>query len=120
MSGCPVDSIHRGKHLQIVIEDHCIGCGLCASNCPYGNIFMVPNRRRSLEIADPENPDERLMVAQLKAATCDLCDAEGSRSSPRPQCVSACPHEAASRMTGPQLLERMTERRELKYGVDYL
>src|SRR5438552_17653099 len=35
MSGCPVDSIHRGKHLQIVIEDHCIGCGLCASNCPY-------------------------------------------------------------------------------------
>ena len=47
MSGCPVDSIHRGKHLQIVIEDHCIGCGLCASNCPYGNIFMVPNRRRS-------------------------------------------------------------------------
>src|SRR5262249_37676561 len=41
MIGCPVDSIHRGKHNQIVIEDHCIGCGLCATNCPYGNIFMV-------------------------------------------------------------------------------
>ena len=77
MSGCPVDSIHRGKHLQIVIEDHCIGCGLCASNCPYGNIFMVPNLRRSLEVADSDDPVETRMVAQFKAATCDLCDAEG-------------------------------------------
>ena len=56
MSGCPVDSIHRGKHLQIVIEDHCIGCGLCASNCPYGNIFMVPNQRRIVEVLDPTRP----------------------------------------------------------------
>jgi Fe-S-cluster-containing hydrogenase component 2 len=111
MSGCPVDSIHRGKHLQIVIEDHCIGCGLCASNCPYGNIFMVPNRRRSMEVPDPDDPGETTRIAQLKAATCDLCDAEGDRSAPKPQCVASCPHEAASRMTGPQLLERVIERR---------
>ena len=116
MSGCPVDSIHRGKHLQIVIEDHCIGCGLCASNCPYGNIFMVPNRRRSLEIADSDEGVERRMVAQLKAATCDLCDAEGLRSAPKPQCVASCPHEAAARMTGPQLLARVTERRDRGFG----
>ncbi len=110
MSGCPVDSIHRGKHLQIVIEDHCIGCGLCASNCPYGNIFMVPNRRRVIEVADADHPGERTMVAQLKAATCDLCDAEGERSSPKPQCVASCPHEAASRVSGPELLELVTAR----------
>jgi Fe-S-cluster-containing hydrogenase component 2/CRP-like cAMP-binding protein len=110
MSGCPVDSIHRGKHLQIVIEDHCIGCGLCASNCPYGNIFMVPNRRRSIEAPHPDYPGKTTMVAQLKAATCDLCDAKGVRSAPAPQCVASCPHEAASRVSGSELLRLVTER----------
>ncbi|MGZ4983488.1 MAG: cyclic nucleotide-binding domain-containing protein, partial [Chthoniobacterales bacterium] len=118
MSGCPVDSIHRGKHLQIVIEDHCIGCGLCASNCPYGNIFMVPNRRRVVEVLDAKNPRATKRIAQLKAATCDLCDAEGNRSSPKPQCVSSCPHEAASRLTGPQLLQSVIQRREERFGDD--
>jgi Fe-S-cluster-containing dehydrogenase component len=46
-------------------------------------------------------------VAQLKATNCDFCDAAGERSSPRPACVAACPHDAAFRMTGPQLLERV-------------
>lgn len=40
MIGCPVGSIHRGNNRQIVIEDWCIGCGLCANNCPYGSIQM--------------------------------------------------------------------------------
>ena len=118
MAGCPVDSIHRGKHLQIVIEDHCIGCGLCASNCPYGNIFMVPNQRRRMEVPDPDDPDETMMIAQLKAATCDLCDAEGNRSAPKPQCVASCPHEAAARITGPQLLKRVAERRARRFDAD--
>jgi len=40
MIGCPVGSIRRGNNLQIVIEDWCIGCQLCAKNCPYGSIQM--------------------------------------------------------------------------------
>src|SRR5262249_47105739 len=40
MIGCPVGSIHRGDNNQIVIENWCIGCGLCAKNCPYGSIQM--------------------------------------------------------------------------------
>jgi Fe-S-cluster-containing hydrogenase component 2 len=118
MSGCPVDSIHRGKHLQIVIEDHCIGCGLCASNCPYGNIFMVPNQRRIVEVPDPTRPRSTKRIAQLKAATCDLCDAGGDRSSPKPMCVASCPHEAASRMTGPELLKAVMQRRDQRFGPD--
>src|SRR5229473_2634609 len=35
---CPVGAVHRGKSLDVVIDDHCIGCGECAKNCPYGNI----------------------------------------------------------------------------------
>lgn len=40
MIGCPVGSIHRGDNRQMVIENWCIGCGVCARNCPYGAIQM--------------------------------------------------------------------------------
>ena len=118
MVGCPVDSIHRGKHLQIVIEDHCIGCGLCAENCPYGSIFMIPNERNRILMPDPDDVGRTHLVGQLKAANCDLCDAMGELSSPRPACVAACPHDAAFRVTGPQLLERVmrTHARDLAAG----
>jgi len=96
MEGCPVDAIHRGKHLQIVIEDHCIGCGLCASNCPYGSIFIAPNEHSA-----------HVMEPQPKAATCDLCDAKGERDIPSPTCVTSCPHDAAHRMSGEELLARV-------------
>ena len=96
MTGCPVDAIHRGKHMQIVIEDHCIGCGLCAANCPYGSIFIEPNERHA-----PDQP------AQMKAVNCDLCDSHDKRSTPNPSCVSSCPHDAAHRMTGDQLLQHV-------------
>jgi Fe-S-cluster-containing hydrogenase component 2 len=108
MIGCPVDSIHRGKHQQIVIEDHCIGCGLCATNCPFGNIWMPENESHRLEAADSDRPGHMRMVAQPKAATCDLCDAEGKRDQPLPRCVHACPHDAAHRMTGEELLDKVT------------
>ncbi len=96
MNGCPVDSIHRGKHMQIVIEDHCIGCGLCASNCPYGSIYLEPNEKHA-----PGAP------AQMKAVNCDQCDSHDERSVPNPSCVSSCPHDAAHRMTGGELLEKV-------------
>ena len=107
MIGCPVDAIHRGKHLQIVIEDHCIGCGLCERNCPYGNISMEKNMGDLLEVDDPKNPGHTQRVARLKAATCDLCDAEGRRDDPLPSCVYACPHDAAHRMKGEDLLNKV-------------
>lgn len=40
MRGCPVGAIHRGDNRQMVIEDWCIGCDLCARQCPYGSIQM--------------------------------------------------------------------------------
>jgi Fe-S-cluster-containing hydrogenase component 2 len=108
MFGCPVDSIHRGKHLQIVIEDHCIGCGLCADNCPYGSIFIMPNHHRQIDVPDPANPNQSIRIAQPRAVTCDLCDAHGEQKLPAPRCVAACPHEAASRKTGEELFGLLT------------
>jgi Fe-S-cluster-containing hydrogenase component 2 len=107
MIGCPVDAIHRGKHLQIIIEDHCIGCGLCARNCPYGNISMEPNLRALMEVDDPEQAGQTRAVARRKASTCDLCDAEGREEHTTPRCVYACPHDAAHRMTGEELLQEV-------------
>jgi Fe-S-cluster-containing hydrogenase component 2 len=40
MIGCPVGSIQRGDHGQIEIRDWCIGCKLCADQCPYDSIQM--------------------------------------------------------------------------------
>lgn len=40
MIGCPVGSIQRGDDGQIVIRDWCIGCGICARQCPYDSIQM--------------------------------------------------------------------------------
>ena len=98
--GCPVDSIHREGSLEIVIEDHCIGCGQCAQNCPYGNINMhgFPTRRD-----DPANPGTKIAVVQQKATTCDLCR-DIVTANQDPSCVYACPHDAAFRMSGKHLL----------------
>jgi len=105
MVGCPVDAIHRGRHQQMVIEDHCIGCGLCASNCPFGSIFMVPNGRNPIPLAEADAQGNMFMVSRPKAATCDLCDSGGHQDNPKPRCVAACPHEAASRVSGDELLK---------------
>jgi ferredoxin len=43
----------------------------------------------------------QLPVVQQRATTCDLCRSVDGR----PSCVYACPHEAAFRMTGQQLMD---------------
>jgi Fe-S-cluster-containing hydrogenase component 2 len=106
--GCPVDAIHRnGDSLEIEIEDYCIGCGLCADNCPYGNINMHGFPKKEVdEKGKLKNVYEirdgvQLPVVQQRATTCDLCRSVDGR----PSCVYACPHEAAFRMTGQQLMD---------------
>ena len=68
---------------------------------------MIPNERNRIRVPREDDIRRTHLVAQLKAANCDLCDAAGELSSPRPACVAACPHDAAFRMTGPQLLDHV-------------
>jgi len=91
MVGCPVGSIRRRQTLEVVIEDWCIGCGLCAENCPYGNINMHPFTVLEANVA--EAGGARRPVVKRKATSCDLC-AELAE----PSCVYACPHDAAHRV----------------------
>jgi Fe-S-cluster-containing hydrogenase component 2 len=84
MIGCPVGSIRRRNSLETVIEDWCIGCGLCARNCPFGNITMTDL---------PATGTHKAVVTTRKATACDLC-----ADLPEPSCVYACPHDAAKRV----------------------
>jgi CRP-like cAMP-binding protein/Fe-S-cluster-containing hydrogenase component 2/ferredoxin len=90
MIGCPVGSIRRQSSLEVIIEDWCIGCGLCAKNCPYGNINLHP-----IEVLeqDPAAPSRQAAIVKQKATSCDLC-----RDHEEPSCVYACPHDAAHRL----------------------
>jgi CRP-like cAMP-binding protein/Fe-S-cluster-containing hydrogenase component 2 len=85
MTRCPVGSIRRKETLDIVIEDWCIGCGNCATDCPYGNINVV-------QIATANGRGQKA-EPRPKAVVCDLC-AEYAE----PNCVRACPHDAAIRV----------------------
>lgn len=97
MDGCPVDSIHRGaKSLEIRVENHCIGCGLCAKNCPFESIQM-------LTLGNTSTGERRAADVRV-AVNCDLCQ-DTTTGEEDPFCVAACPHDAAYRMDGEKLLE---------------
>jgi Fe-S-cluster-containing hydrogenase component 2/CRP-like cAMP-binding protein len=85
MIGCPVGSIRREGSLEIRIENWCIGCQRCANQCPFGNINMVP--------LEHHRPGAATSAPALQATVCDLCAGYDG-----PNCVYACPHDAAIRV----------------------
>lgn len=72
---CPSDAIYRdeGSGLWKVDSGACVGCGVCADECPYGAIFIDP-------------------VAMV-ALKCDLCGGQ-------PQCVEICPSKVLALVEG--------------------
>jgi Fe-S-cluster-containing hydrogenase component 2 len=81
--------------METVIEDWCVGCGLCARNCPYGNITMT-------EL--PATKEQKATVTKRRATACDLCN-----DLPEPSCVYACPHDAAHRVEPNQFFRFMLD-----------
>jgi CRP-like cAMP-binding protein len=78
MIGCPVGALRRTDALEVLVEDWCIGCGLCVGNCPYGHLNLHGSGGNG---------------RAAKAIRCDLC-AELAE----PACAYACPHEAVLRV----------------------
>lgn len=111
MLDCPPDAIVRRSSGEIQIKDTCIGCGNCATNCPYDNIFMVhpkPARspfgwlRRLFDDGDGAN-DQSSESGREVAVKCDLC----VELSGGPACVRSCPTGAAIRLKGEDLRPRI-------------
>lgn len=101
MVGCPVGSIRRRNSLEVIIEDWCIGCGLCARNCPYGNINLHPFE---VLAEDPEHAGRKKATVKQKATSCDLCT-----HLKEPSCVYACPHDAAHRVDPKRFFAEIVE-----------
>jgi Fe-S-cluster-containing dehydrogenase component/CRP-like cAMP-binding protein len=97
MIGCPVGSINRGDNGEIEIRDWCIGCSVCADQCPYGSIQMNA-LEGGLELTASQQAllgGEETKSVNERAVVCDLCSSLPSKD---PSCVYACPHDAAMRV----------------------
>jgi Fe-S-cluster-containing hydrogenase component 2/CRP-like cAMP-binding protein/thioredoxin reductase len=120
MKDCPPNAIHRSSNGEVFIDDSCIGCGNCQTNCPYDVIRMeypAPSKPGLLNWlllgAEPGpgeepgfTPDGSAANAVKKAVKCDACmNLDGG-----PACVSACPTGAAIRIS-PEQIVTVIERR---------
>ncbi|MBX7104326.1 MAG: cyclic nucleotide-binding domain-containing protein [Gemmataceae bacterium] len=91
--GCPVGSIHRGDNKQITIEDWCIGCGLCARQCPYGSILLhdiglIANGAREWSFNSGEvDPTKRPGIAHWPTAAAPFRLSRDFRSRVKPSTV---------------------------------
>ena len=92
MIGCPTGAIHRsqGSGTIVINDDTCIGCGTCATACPYDNIRMVDVRDLDGRLVR----DKHLQMPIRKATKCDYCEGRAAG----PACVNACPHDALRRV----------------------
>jgi CRP-like cAMP-binding protein/thioredoxin reductase/Fe-S-cluster-containing hydrogenase component 2 len=103
MTDCPPgDAIARDPRGEVYIRDNCIGCGHCASNCPYDNIFMASSEKRPsawgwLKAAFSRNDAPASITSETRSfpVKCDLC-----RDLKRgPACVRSCPTGAVLRLS---------------------
>lgn len=121
MKDCPPNAIRRSESGEVYIDDTCIGCGNCQTNCPYDVIRMeyaAPPKPGLLswlllgrgsgpgEEPDPR-PAESAKAKGKKAMKCDAC--LGVKSGPA--CVTACPTGAAIRIGPERYVDLVEERR---------
>jgi Fe-S-cluster-containing hydrogenase component 2 len=121
MKDCPPNAIRRSPSGEVYINEDCIGCKNCQTNCPYGVIRMEydPPKKPGLlswllaglgsgpgEIPDYE-PTSNAKAKGAKAVKCDACLGVASG----PACVSACPTGAAIRIGPEKYIELVEERR---------
>jgi CRP-like cAMP-binding protein/Fe-S-cluster-containing hydrogenase component 2/thioredoxin reductase len=121
MKDCPPNALRRSPTGEVYIDESCIGCGNCQSNCPYGVIRMEYAAPRKPGLwswllfgagtgpgEEPGyHPNHQGKERGKKAVKCDACLGVASG----PACVSACPTGAAMRIGPERYVELIEERR---------
>jgi Fe-S-cluster-containing dehydrogenase component/CRP-like cAMP-binding protein len=89
LTGCPTGAIGRFPQGQIDIDAKtCIGCGDCATQCPYNAISMIPRKppapvapagwsgrlKRLFSLAPEPLPPPVTEIENLLAVKCNLCE----------------------------------------------
>ncbi|ARN74583.1 cyclic nucleotide-binding domain-containing protein [Oceanicoccus sagamiensis] len=120
MKDCPPNAIHRASSGEVFIDNNCIGCGNCESNCPYDVIKLAYDAPKKpgfwswLLFGSGSGPGEELgyspdEVAKKKGKKAVKCDACMSQPS-GPACVNSCPTGAAARLSPEQFLQLVEKR----------
>lgn len=121
MKDCPPNAIRRAESGEVYINESCIGCGNCVTNCPYDVIklsYERPSRPGLLSwllfgsgTGPGEVPESMATDAARekgrKATKCDACVGRDGG----PACVSSCPTGAAMRI-GPERFVDLIEERK--------
>lgn len=93
---CPTEAISRREDgLVLISEEKCTGCGLCVSACPFGAIYI--------------NPDKQV------AWKCDLC-LKRVEDGLEPSCVQHCVGGALQHITPQELLELTAGKHKARTG----
>jgi len=118
MKDCPPNAIRRAESGEVFINDACIGCGNCQTNCPYDVIRMVKPapKKPSLfswmlfgrghgpgEAGNSQGGDGGSIK---KAVKCDACVDLAAG----PACVQACPTGAALRIGPSEYVDLVEEK----------
>ncbi len=116
LTGCPTGAIGRFENGQIDINPQtCIGCGDCATQCPYNAITMIPREPETpkprtlartlwswLTLAPSTPPQPVTETEDLLATKCNLC--QGTQLNPPGvkreaySCEESCPTGALVRV----------------------
>ncbi len=120
MKDCPPNAIRRLPGGEVFIDDTCIGCGNCQTNCPYGVIQMAYKEEHHFSLVSwllfgrGPGPGEHVHhdhgkggSAVKKAAKCDAC----ANVKSGPACVSACPTGAAVRLAPREYVDLVEEQK---------
>ena len=118
LTGCPTGAISRFKGGQVDINPHtCIGCGDCATQCPYNAISLIPRKsepdkdrigfaarfRDYLGVAPNPLPPAIEATEDMVAVKCNLCsdretlNPRGSKTRAY-SCEENCPTGALARI----------------------
>jgi Fe-S-cluster-containing hydrogenase component 2/thioredoxin reductase/CRP-like cAMP-binding protein len=124
MDDCPPDALRRDPSGEVYIKDTCIGCGRCATNCPYDVIQMqdidpaagTGLLQRLLEIVSgptggairASSSDQGEAEIRSVAVKCDLCrELPANRHGKRDAaCVATCPTGAIVRVDPSEYVEQ--------------